>query len=77
MERHIFFMRDQKQGESVDGYITDWKAKAAICEFGTLCDSLVRDRFISGVLSENLTGLLFKEKDLTLGLPQSSQSWMK
>ena len=28
MERHLFFTREQKQGESVDSYITDLKQKA-------------------------------------------------
>ena len=74
MERHIFFTRDQKQGESVEAYITDLKQKAKTCEFIQLHDSLIRDRFISGVNSEQLRRVLLKERDLTLArtieLPQ-------
>ena len=40
MERHIFFTRDQKHGESVEAYITDLKEKAKTCEFLQLQDSL-------------------------------------
>ena len=66
MERPIFFIRDQKQGESVDAYVTDLKLKAKTCEFGNLKDELIRDRFISGVVSEQLRRVLLKECNLTL-----------
>ena len=66
MERHIFFTRDQKQGESMNAYITDLKQKASSCEFEHIKDSLIRDRFISGVNSEPLRRVLLKEKNLTL-----------
>ena len=66
MERHLFFTRDQKPGESVDTYMTDLKLKAATCEFGTIKDSLIRDRFISGVTSDQLRRVLLKERNLEL-----------
>ena len=66
MERHLFFTRDQRQGETVDSYITDLKHKAKTCEFGDIKDGLIRDRFISGVTSEQLRRVLLKEKSLTL-----------
>ena len=61
MERHIFFTRDQKIGETVDAYITDLKQKAKSCEFGELQNELIRDHFISGVTSEQLRRVLLKE----------------
>ena len=66
MERHLFFTRDQKQGESVESYITELRSKANSCEFAALKDSLLRDRFISGVQSANLRRVLLKERNLTL-----------
>jgi len=66
LERHIFFTRDQKSGESLEAYINDLRSKASTCDFGDLKDSLIRDKFISGVCSENLRRILLKEKDLTL-----------
>ena len=66
MERHIFFTRDQKPRESIDSYITDLKQKARSCELANLQDELIRDRFISGVQSEQLRRVLLKETDLTL-----------
>ena len=66
METHLFFTRDQRQGETVDSYITDLKHKAKTCEFGDIKDGLIRDRFISSVTSEQLHRVLLKEKSLTL-----------
>lgn len=66
MERHIFFSRSQKSGESVESYMTDLKDKASKCEFEDIKDSLIRDRFISGVLSPQLRRVLLKERKLTL-----------
>ena len=50
----------------MNAYITDLKQKAASCEFEHIKDSLIRDRFISGVNSEPLRRVLLKEKNLTL-----------
>lgn len=66
MERHLFFTRNQKPGETVDTYINDLKQKARSCEFGTLNDDLVRDKFVSGVVSDQLRRVLLKESKLTL-----------
>jgi len=45
-ERHKFNTRNQQVGESIDQYVTDLKTKAQTCEFGTLKDSLIRDRIV-------------------------------
>ena len=66
MERHLFFTRNQKPGETIDTYINDLKQKARSCEFGTLNDDLVRDKFVSGVVSDQLRRVLVKESKLTL-----------
>ena len=36
------------------------------CEFGTLCDSLIRDVIIIGILDNRLRERLLREHDLTL-----------
>lgn len=64
--RHMFFTRAQKQGESIDTYVTDLKNKAKDCEFGALHDSLVRDRIVCGIINDQVRGRLLREADLTL-----------
>ena len=66
MERHLFFTRDQRPGESVEAYIADLRSKARTCQFDNLEEDLIRDRFISGVNSEPLRRVLLKEAKLTL-----------
>ncbi|KAK6166970.1 hypothetical protein SNE40_022164 [Patella caerulea] len=65
-ERHIFNIRSQKVGESFDQYFSDLRNKAKNCEFGELCDSLIRDRIVCGILSDQLRTRLLRESDLTL-----------
>ena len=49
-ERHVFNTRNQKAEESIDQYVTDLRTKAKTCEFGTLCESLIRDRVVCGIM---------------------------
>ena len=46
--------------------MSDLKCLALTCEFGTLKDSLIRDRIVGGVLSDDLRGELLKKPDLIL-----------
>ena len=48
-ERHSFFSKNQRNGESIDAYVTDIRNKAARCEFGDLKDGLIRDRIVCGI----------------------------
>ena len=48
-ERHLFFIRDQMEGESADRYVTTLRKLAKTCEFGTLFGSLITDRFVCGL----------------------------
>ncbi|KAK7111890.1 hypothetical protein V1264_011443 [Littorina saxatilis] len=66
IERHVFFTRNQKAGETFDVYLTDLKLKAKSCEFGQLKDSLIKDRLVGGILSDQVRGRLLREADLTL-----------
>ena len=51
-ERHVFNCRTQQPGETIDQYVTDLRCKAKTCEFGTLNDSLIRDRIVYGIISD-------------------------
>lgn len=65
-ERHLFFMRDQKPGESVDRYVTALRTLASTCELGTLRESLIRDRLVCGLSSAAVKERLLRTSSLTL-----------
>lgn len=67
-ERHVFFLREQKQDENIDSYVTDLRDLSSTCEFGTLTDSLIKDRLILGIKDRTLKDRLLRTKDLTLSL---------
>ncbi|KAF7646309.1 hypothetical protein LDENG_00190110 [Lucifuga dentata] len=65
-ERYIFRNRMQKESESIEQYVMDLKLKSQLCNFGTLCDSMIRDQIVIGVLDKRVRMHLLKEADLTL-----------
>ena len=65
-ERHVFNTRNQQPGETIDQYVTDLRTKAKTCEFGTLTDSLIRDRIVGGITSDSTRSRLLQKADLTL-----------
>ena len=65
-ERHQFNTRNQKEGESIDSYVTDLRILSKSCEFGDLTDSLLRDRLVCGVIKDTVRSRLLRETDLTL-----------
>ena len=64
-DRLVFNQRCQKEGERIDSFVSDLKRLALTCEFGSLKDSLIRDRIVGGVISDDLRGELLKKPDLT------------
>ena len=58
--------RNQKEGVRIDYLVSELKRLSLTCEFGDLKDSLIRDRIVGGVLSDELRGELLKNPDLTL-----------
>lgn len=46
--------------------MTDLKNKAKDCEFGELCDSLIRDRIVCGIRDDQVRVRLLREAELTL-----------
>lgn len=65
-ERHKFFIRSQKDGESIENYVTELKILAATCEFENLKDSLIRDRVVCGIQNDTLREKLLGQPSLTL-----------
>ena len=62
-ERHIFNSRSQQPGEKIDQYLTDLAAKP---NHVPLTESLIRDRIVCGVISNQSRSRLLKQTDFTL-----------
>ncbi len=60
-ERHVFNIRSQQLGETVDQYVTDLRNKAKTCDFGDY-----KDRMVCGVLNDKTRSRLLKQANLTL-----------
>ncbi|XP_060080411.1 uncharacterized protein K02A2.6-like [Ylistrum balloti] len=65
-ERHVFFTRNQQAVETIDQYVTELRTRATTCEFGDLCDSLIKDRLVCGVRDETIRARLLRDSDLNL-----------
>ena len=65
-ERYKFWESKQKEGETVDQFITDLKTRAKSCEFGEQTESMIRDRLVLGVSDIRLKERLLREGDLSL-----------
>ena len=65
-ERHKFFTRSQHVGESIEQFANALRTLTKTCDFGTITDSLIRDRLICGVADKNLRERLLRREDLTL-----------
>ena len=66
LERFHFNRCTQEKDESIDQYVTKLKALSKTCEFGTLENSLVKDRIVFGIQSDATRERLLREEDLTL-----------
>lgn len=65
-ERYKFNKRDQELNESLDAYVTAVRTLAKTCNFGTLEDSLIRDRIVIGVKDNQARKKLLQVSKLTL-----------
>ena len=65
-ERHVFNTRAQGATEGIDVYVTELRKLARNCEFGELHDSIIRDRIVCGVRSNEVRKRVLREKDLNL-----------
>lgn len=64
--RHIFFSRKRKDGETLDQFFTEIKKLSLDCNFEHLRDGLVRDQIILGVNNIILKEKLLRINNLTL-----------
>ena len=64
-ERAKFNRRDQKEGESVDSFITALHGLAEHCKFGVLREEMIRDRIVVGLKDLALSEKLQMDPDLT------------
>ena len=60
-----FHQRSQKEGESVDAYVTDLRQLARKCNFAGE-DRMIRDRVVNGLRTEVTRQKLLEKKKLTL-----------
>ncbi|KAK0156623.1 hypothetical protein N1851_000054 [Merluccius polli] len=66
VERYRFFTRNQGASENIDSYVTELRLLAKTCNFGTLRDSLIRDRIVCGGSNTAMRERLLRERNLTL-----------
>ena len=66
LERFHFNNCSQQPGEGIDAYLTRLKKHSKKCEFGTLQDSLVKERLVCGIIENMTRERQLREEDLTL-----------
>ena len=62
----MFNTRPQGATEGIDGYVTELRKLARNCEFGELHNSIIRDRIVCGIRSNEVRKRLLREKDINL-----------
>jgi hypothetical protein len=65
-ERHVFFTRNQREGEGIDRWVTDLRKLSSSCEFGVLRDSLIKDMLVLGLSDKGVKERLLRDYELTL-----------
>ncbi|XP_068690073.1 uncharacterized protein [Montipora foliosa] len=64
-ERYLFFSCTQNS-RTIDAFVTDLCMKAKACEFGTLHNSLIKDRIVCGIDNNSVREWLLRNTELTL-----------
>ena len=65
-ERSVFHQCKQRQGESLEQYVTRLRQLAATCDYGPAVDEQIRDQVIAACSSSKLRKRLLVEPELTL-----------
>ena len=65
VERFRFHRRSQAAGESVVENVAELRRLTANCDLGDYLDQALRDRFVSGLLSDSIQRCLLTESDLS------------
>ncbi|XP_021340552.1 uncharacterized protein K02A2.6-like [Mizuhopecten yessoensis] len=61
IERYMFWETKQREGESIDHFVTELKPRAKNCEFGDQKDMMIRDRVIFGIDNDRLKERLLRD----------------
>lgn len=61
-ERHKFFMHVQEATEGINQYVIELRTKASTCEFRELCDSLIWDKMVCGIVCDTMRKIIAKNK---------------
>ena len=65
-ERSVFHQCKQREGESLEQYVTRLRQLAATCDYGPAVDEQIRDQVIAACSSSKLRKRLLAEPELTL-----------
>ncbi|KAH9379181.1 hypothetical protein HPB48_015370 [Haemaphysalis longicornis] len=60
-ERAKFHRRCQREGESISNFVAELRKLSQTCEFGSALYESLRDRFVCGLLREDIQRVLFTE----------------
>ncbi|XP_040070861.1 uncharacterized protein LOC115320361 [Ixodes scapularis] len=60
-ERAKFHRRAQHEGESISEYVAELRKLSQTCDYGSVLDESLRDRFVCGLLREDIQRVLFTE----------------
>ena len=73
----MFNHQDQESNESVDAYVTALRKLVKTCNYGSLTDSLIRDRMVVGINDNSACKKLLQTSKLTgqcIDICRSSQT---
>ncbi|CAC5422751.1 unnamed protein product [Mytilus coruscus] len=65
-ERYCLHKRDQEQVENIDTYVAALRTLVKTCNYGTLEESLIRDRIVIGLRENSTRKKLLQDAKLTL-----------
>ena len=65
-ERYEFWSRNQREGESIDTWVTELRLAAKKCEFGAEESSMLRDKIVFGIKDVPIKERLLRDPELTL-----------
>ena len=66
VEWYLFNCQVQEQNKKFDEFLMDLQKLIKYCEYGTLNDSIIRDRIVIGISDKQIQERLLRETELTL-----------
>ncbi|GBN48946.1 hypothetical protein AVEN_71434-1 [Araneus ventricosus] len=65
-ERQRLFLLVQREGQSIDGFITELRKQLRNCDYGSLSDSVLVDQLVPGLRESRLRERLLRVPDLDI-----------